>query len=275
MRETLVDALAALDAQLPWRVPVIVAGERRDEPTLLSHDPGAPERIVAEATTATTADVDAAVRAAARRRAGVGGSRRSRPRRDPLARRRRAAPAPRDARGARGARVRQAVGGGRRRRLRGDRLPRVLRAAGGRAGGRERARAAAGRAQHAALRRARRRRRRSARGTSRWRSPPGWSRPGWRPATASCSSPPSSRRRARYAVVEALHAAGVPPEVLSFLPGEGEVGAALVAHPGVHTIAFTGSGRGRAARSCARPRSWPPASATSSASWPRWAARTA
>ena len=64
MRETLVDALAALDAQLPWRVPVIVAGERRDEPTLLSHDPGAPERIVAEATTATTADVDAAVRAA-------------------------------------------------------------------------------------------------------------------------------------------------------------------------------------------------------------------
>ena len=64
VRETLVDALAALDAQLPWRVPVIVAGERRDEPTLLSHDPGAPERIVAEATTATTADVDAAVRAA-------------------------------------------------------------------------------------------------------------------------------------------------------------------------------------------------------------------
>ena len=48
----------------PWRVPVIVAGERRDEPTLLSHDPGTPERIVAEATTATTADVDAAVRAA-------------------------------------------------------------------------------------------------------------------------------------------------------------------------------------------------------------------
>ena len=55
VRETLVDALAALDAQLPWRVPVIVAGERRDEPTLHSHDPGAPGRIVAEATTATNA----------------------------------------------------------------------------------------------------------------------------------------------------------------------------------------------------------------------------
>ena len=40
VRETLVDALAALDAQLPLRVPVIVAGERRDEPTLRSARPG-------------------------------------------------------------------------------------------------------------------------------------------------------------------------------------------------------------------------------------------
>jgi RHH-type proline utilization regulon transcriptional repressor/proline dehydrogenase/delta 1-pyrroline-5-carboxylate dehydrogenase len=44
------------------------------------------------------------------------------------------------------------------------------------------------------------------------------------------------------AVVEALHAAGVPPAALNLLPGEGDVGAALIAHPGVHTIAFTGSG---------------------------------
>ena len=44
------------------------------------------------------------------------------------------------------------------------------------------------------------------------------------------------------AVVEAFHAAGVPPAALNLLPGEGDVGAALVAHPGVHTIAFTGSG---------------------------------
>jgi RHH-type transcriptional regulator, proline utilization regulon repressor / proline dehydrogenase / delta 1-pyrroline-5-carboxylate dehydrogenase len=29
---------------------------------------------------------------------------------------------------------------------------------------------------------------------------------------------------------------------LNFLPGEGDVGAKLIAHPGVHTIAFTGSG---------------------------------
>ena len=41
--------------------------------------------------------------------------------------------------------------------------------------------------------------------------------------------------------MEALHGAGVPPEALSLLPGEGEPGAALVDHPGVHVIAFTGS----------------------------------
>jgi RHH-type proline utilization regulon transcriptional repressor/proline dehydrogenase/delta 1-pyrroline-5-carboxylate dehydrogenase len=40
---------------------------------------------------------------------------------------------------------------------------------------------------------------------------------------------------------EALRAAGVPPDVLTLLPGEGEVGAALVADPRVHVIAFTGS----------------------------------
>jgi RHH-type proline utilization regulon transcriptional repressor/proline dehydrogenase/delta 1-pyrroline-5-carboxylate dehydrogenase len=44
------------------------------------------------------------------------------------------------------------------------------------------------------------------------------------------------------AVVQALHAGGVPADVLALLPGEGDVGAALVRHPGVHTIAFTGSG---------------------------------
>jgi RHH-type proline utilization regulon transcriptional repressor/proline dehydrogenase/delta 1-pyrroline-5-carboxylate dehydrogenase len=42
-------------------------------------------------------------------------------------------------------------------------------------------------------------------------------------------------------LVRLLHAAGVPPDVLALLPGEGDVGAALVRHPGVHVIAFTGS----------------------------------
>ncbi len=42
-------------------------------------------------------------------------------------------------------------------------------------------------------------------------------------------------------VVEALRAGGVPESALSLLPGEGDIGAALVAHPDVATIAFTGS----------------------------------
>ncbi|HEY4825271.1 MAG TPA: aldehyde dehydrogenase family protein [Solirubrobacteraceae bacterium] len=42
-------------------------------------------------------------------------------------------------------------------------------------------------------------------------------------------------------LVRALRAGGVPPSAISLLPGEGDVGAALVAHPRVHTIAFTGS----------------------------------
>ncbi len=43
------------------------------------------------------------------------------------------------------------------------------------------------------------------------------------------------------AVVDALHAAGVPHDALHLLPGGDAPAKALVAHPGVHTIAFTGS----------------------------------
>ena len=42
-------------------------------------------------------------------------------------------------------------------------------------------------------------------------------------------------------LVQALRAGGVTAAAISLLPGEGEVGAALVRDPGVHTIAFTGS----------------------------------
>ncbi|MFL5970678.1 MAG: aldehyde dehydrogenase family protein [Gaiellaceae bacterium] len=44
-----------------------------------------------------------------------------------------------------------------------------------------------------------------------------------------------------YALATALREAGVPPGAMSFLPGYGDAGEALVRHPGVHTIAFTGS----------------------------------
>jgi hypothetical protein len=43
VREVLVDALAALDRELPWHVPVLIGGERRDHPSFESSDPGAPE----------------------------------------------------------------------------------------------------------------------------------------------------------------------------------------------------------------------------------------
>ena len=43
-------------------------------------------------------------------------------------------------------------------------------------------------------------------------------------------------------VARALRDCGIPPAIVQFLPGPGaEVGAALVQHPGVHTVLFTGS----------------------------------
>jgi RHH-type transcriptional regulator, proline utilization regulon repressor / proline dehydrogenase / delta 1-pyrroline-5-carboxylate dehydrogenase len=44
-----------------------------------------------------------------------------------------------------------------------------------------------------------------------------------------------------FMLVQALRAGGVPASAISLLPGEGDAGAGLVAHPGVATIAFTGS----------------------------------
>src|SRR2546428_690585 len=44
-----------------------------------------------------------------------------------------------------------------------------------------------------------------------------------------------------FELVRALREAGVPPDALALAPGEGDAGAALVRHPGVHVIAFTGS----------------------------------
>jgi RHH-type proline utilization regulon transcriptional repressor/proline dehydrogenase/delta 1-pyrroline-5-carboxylate dehydrogenase len=44
-----------------------------------------------------------------------------------------------------------------------------------------------------------------------------------------------------HELVKALHAGGVPQPILALLPGEGDVGAALVESTEVHVIAFTGS----------------------------------
>jgi aldehyde dehydrogenase (NAD+) len=44
-----------------------------------------------------------------------------------------------------------------------------------------------------------------------------------------------------YRVAEAFAAAGIPPGVLSILPGDRQTGVALTRHPGVDRVSFTGS----------------------------------
>ncbi|HWK29760.1 MAG TPA: aldehyde dehydrogenase family protein [Solirubrobacter sp.] len=241
VRETLADALATLDAELPWRVPTIVGGERRDRPTFTSTDPGVPIRAVAEVTGATPADVDAAVAAAAQ-----------------------AAPAwERQGAHARAAILSRAAGELRRRRS-------TLAALAVRECAKPWAEADADvceaidfleyYAQQAiALEGAnglvqlpgeRNSLRYAARGVvaviGPWNFPfaipCGMAAAGLATGNGVVLKPAEQSPACALAVVEALYAAGVPPKALSFLPGEGDVGAALVAHPGVHTIAFTGSG---------------------------------
>jgi RHH-type proline utilization regulon transcriptional repressor/proline dehydrogenase/delta 1-pyrroline-5-carboxylate dehydrogenase len=64
VRAGLADALSALDQTLPLRVPVIVAGSERNGEELLSTDPGAPQRVVASAASASEREVAQAVQAA-------------------------------------------------------------------------------------------------------------------------------------------------------------------------------------------------------------------
>jgi RHH-type transcriptional regulator, proline utilization regulon repressor / proline dehydrogenase / delta 1-pyrroline-5-carboxylate dehydrogenase len=61
VRAQLSDALAAVDRELPLRVPMMIGAGVREHGELLSMDPGEPERVVAIASRAGSADVDAAV----------------------------------------------------------------------------------------------------------------------------------------------------------------------------------------------------------------------
>jgi predicted delta-1-pyrroline-5-carboxylate dehydrogenase group 2 len=241
VREQLAGALARLDAQLPLLVPVIAGGERRTGGAeLLSTDPGAPERVIARATVAEQRDVDAAVRganaasqdwarrpAAERAAALIAAAAWMRERRGELAAlalRECGKPWPEAdadvceaidfleyyARGAIELEV-----------------PRPLLQVPG---------------EHNELRYV-------ARGVTAVIAP--WNFPiaifcGMAAAALATGNtvvtkPAEQSPGCALRVVEALLAGGVPPEALSLLPGEGDVGAALVRHPGVHTIAFTGS----------------------------------
>jgi RHH-type proline utilization regulon transcriptional repressor/proline dehydrogenase/delta 1-pyrroline-5-carboxylate dehydrogenase len=65
VRESLLQAGAALDATLPLRVPALIGGERIDGDALASTDPGEPERVVAVAPLNTPADARRVVEVAA------------------------------------------------------------------------------------------------------------------------------------------------------------------------------------------------------------------
>jgi predicted delta-1-pyrroline-5-carboxylate dehydrogenase group 2 len=240
VRAGLADALAAHDARGPLAVPVWIAEDARRGDALVSTDPGNPDRVVAEAAAATEAEVDAALEAA---RAGHRdwGRRSATERAAVLVRaaawlrehrlevaalevRECAKPWPEaDADVceaidfleyyARGAIAVEA----------GDEL---LQVPGERNTLRYRPRGVV-----AVI--------------SPWNFPVaipcGMVAAGLATGNAVVLKPAEQAPGCAYVLVRALREAGVPPAALSLLPGEGEVGAALVRDPRVHTIAFTGS----------------------------------
>ena len=240
VRDELRAALAALDARLPLEVPVLVGGERRSAPLLDSVDPGRPERLVARATVATGADVEAAVAVAAEAGRGWG----ERPAAE------------------RAATLARAAGA-----LRGRRHE--LAALCVREVGKPWAEADAdvaeaidfldyyGRQVVALERRAeleqlpgernvmRHRPRGVVAAIAPWNFPlaiaTGMTAAALAAGNAALLKPAEQSPGCALALAEALAAAGLPPGVLALLPGAAEAGAALVRHPRVETIAFTGS----------------------------------
>jgi RHH-type proline utilization regulon transcriptional repressor/proline dehydrogenase/delta 1-pyrroline-5-carboxylate dehydrogenase len=241
VRESLTQALAALDSRLPLQVPVLIGGERGAHDGFTSTDPGAPSRVVATAGEAGSEEADAAVQAATRgfaewsarpasERADVlvGAAARLRERRLELAAlmvRECAKPWPEAdadvceaidfleyyARGA----------------VALERGPELLQVPGERNSMRY-----APRGVVAAI--------------SPWNFPlaipAGMVAAGLATGNAVVLKPAEQSPGCALALVEALHGAGVPHAALGLLPGFGEAGAALVRHPDVHVIAFTGSG---------------------------------
>ena len=240
VRSGLAEAMTGLEARLPLRVPVWVGEDRRDGAELVSTDPGRPSREVAHAALATEADVDAAldaarrgyrewsaVPAAGRAEVLVGAARWMRERRTEIAAlmvRECAKPWPEAdadvceaidfleyyARGAvdleRGAQLLTVPG----ERNEMSWVPRGVVAV-----------------------------------ISPWNFPVaiacGMVAAGLATGNAVVLKPAEQSPGGGMVVVQALREAGVPAEALGLLPGYGDVGAALVRDPRVHTIAFTGS----------------------------------
>jgi RHH-type proline utilization regulon transcriptional repressor/proline dehydrogenase/delta 1-pyrroline-5-carboxylate dehydrogenase len=241
VRARLEEALREHDARPPLKVPVWIGADRRDGEELISTDPGAPERVVATAAKATEADVDAALQAAqrgSREWAATPAEKRAevllraaqwlRERRleaAALAVRECAKPWPEAdadvceaidfleyyARGAidiaQGAPILQVPG----ERNTMDYAPRGIVAV-----------------------------------IAPWNFPLaiplGMTSAGLATGNSVVLKPAEQSPGCGLMLFQALREAGVPPDAVSLLPGEGDVGAALVKDPRVHTIAFTGSG---------------------------------
>ncbi len=240
VRGQLEDALARVDGELPIAVPVRIGEDARPGESLLSTDPGAPDRVVARAAGATAADVDAAV-AEARRGltewAAVDAAGRARALRAAATwmRERRLALAALEVRECAkpwleaDADVCEAI----------DFLEYYARGAIALAEGRELVQVPGERNELAY----------APRGIvaviSPWNFPLaipcGMTAAALATGNAVVLKPAEQSPGLAEQLVQALRAGGVPAGALSLLPGEGEIGAALVGHPDVHAIAFTGS----------------------------------
>jgi RHH-type proline utilization regulon transcriptional repressor/proline dehydrogenase/delta 1-pyrroline-5-carboxylate dehydrogenase len=240
VRDQLADALRRVDATLPLRVPVTIGGDTRSTDGFDSTDPGDPERVVARAAGASENDVDAAVAVASqgfrkwrersasdRAAALVGAAAWMRERRLELAAlevRECAKPWP-EADGD----VCEAI----------DFLEYYARAAIELDAGRALLQVPGERNEMRYV----------PRGVVAVISP--WNFPIAIPCGMTAAAlavgnavvlkPAEQSPGCAQRILEALRAGGVPPDAISLLPGEGNVGAALVRHRDVQTIAFTGS----------------------------------
>jgi RHH-type transcriptional regulator, proline utilization regulon repressor / proline dehydrogenase / delta 1-pyrroline-5-carboxylate dehydrogenase len=239
-RERLLAALAEIDAAAPVNVPVVVGGERRLDPSLSSVDPGAPRRVVAAATETTPAEVDEAVAVAteaasswaatpAAERAAIlaraaGEMRGRRYELAALAVRECAKPwAEADADVCEAIDFLEYYGW---KAVELDAGPELMQMPGERNTLHYRPRGVVG-------------------VIAPWNFPiaiaTGMTAAALATGNAVCLKPAEQSPGCAVALYEALERAGLPAGTLALLPGEGEVGAALVGHPGIHTIAFTGS----------------------------------
>ncbi|HEY2320589.1 MAG TPA: aldehyde dehydrogenase family protein [Solirubrobacteraceae bacterium] len=240
VRAQLSDALRRVDRELPLAVPVLVGGDGRSGDGLTSTDPGAPDHVVAAAALATAADVDAAVAEAQRGRAAwaatsaearagalIAAAAWLRERRLEIAAlevRECAKPWPEA-----DADVCEAI----------DFLEYYARGAIELERGRPLLQVPG---EHNELRYA-------PRGIvaviSPWNFPLaipcGMTSAALAAGNAVLLKPAEQSPALAHRLVQALRAGGVPPAAIALLPGEGDVGAALVGHPEVHAIAFTGS----------------------------------